>query len=223
MRASIPSGLGINEQSRLLAFLKAKNQPGYFFKSDLGQMCREFGKDSRTVKKYLQLLKGEGFVGEDSKAYYLRTWKYITAIKGFNQQAFEAEINQIKDKKTFEGLLFSAKVTSIGKAIRRGKQVRKRGFTNQGSPSTGLLSRLCQISTGKVSRLKRQASKQGLLEVTKNFLDFGEGSRYTANILKKDERGYFIRDNRITRRGPDSIQSKVLTYRIKNRKNFKGK
>lgn len=220
MRASIPSCLGFDEQSRLLAYLKARNQPGYFFKSELGQICREYGKDSRTVKKYLQSLTREGLLGEDSKAYYLRPWKVISAKKGFNQQAFEAELNQIKDKKEFEGLLFSAKVTSIGKAIRRGKkgQVRHRGFTDQVSPSTGLLSKLCQISTGKVSRLKQQATRQGRLTVTKTFVDFGESSKHAANILKKDSPGYFIRGKRLTRRGSDLMDSKVATYRIKNRK-----
>ena len=77
---SIPSGLPINEASRLLAYLKVRFQPGYFNKSLIGRLCRDYGKDQRTFNKLLKSLIDSGSIGEDQRTYYLRSWKFITAL-----------------------------------------------------------------------------------------------------------------------------------------------
>ena len=219
MRASIPSGLPINEASRLLAYLKVKFQPGYLHKCDIARLCRDYGKDPRTVLGYLKSLKNDGLIGEDSKAYYLRSWKYITAAKGFNLQSFEATLKDIQQKEVFEGRLFAAKVTSIEKAIRKGKRVSERGFTNQVSIPTGFLAESCQVSTGKVSKLK----KSRFVKVSKSFEDHGPGTIHTARILNRECPGVFLKAGRLVKRKSDQIDSKVSTYRIRNRKTKKAK
>jgi hypothetical protein len=214
---SIPAGLPINEASRLLAYLKVKYQPGYFFKKDIHTISGKFGKDKRTVLKLLKALAISQLIGQDEKAYYLRSWKFITEKEGFNQQAFRASLHEIRDRKKFEGLLFGAKVTSIHKAIRKGQKVRKQGFTDQ-SPSSGFLAKACKISQGKVSELKRLASAQGFITVERSFQDHGEGTQLTANILKAEIPGIFLKDGKLMRRKADKIFSKVETFRIKQRK-----
>ena len=221
MRASIPSGLAINEPSRLLAFLKVKFQPGYLHKSDINALAREYGKDPRTISGLLKSLLNDGMIGEDQTSYYLRSWKYMTSTKGFNLQSFEASLTEIKRKEIFEPMLFAAKVTSIGKAIRKGVRVRKQGYTDQIPPSTGLLSKLCKISTGKVSKLKKTASALGLLKVSKTFEDHGPGTAQGVRTLKRENPGLFLRSGRLTKRKSDQIISIVPTFRIRNRKTKK--
>lgn len=216
---SIPSGLPINEASRLLAYLKVRFQPGYFKKSLIGRLCREYGKDQRTFNKLLKSLLNDGLIGEDNKVYYLRSWKFITALHGFNLQSFEASLKEIKDKELFESILFGAKVTSIEKAIRKGKEkVSERGFTNQISIPSGFLAKACQISVGKVSKLKKVASSIGLVSVQKSFEDFGAGTLQTVRIAKREKPGVFLKNGRLTKRKADQIQSSISTYRIRNRK-----
>jgi hypothetical protein len=216
---SIPSGLPINEASRLLAYLKVRFQPGYFNKSLIGRLCREYGKDQRTFTKLLKSLLDDGSIGEDNKAYYLRSWKFITALHGFNLQSFEASLKEIRDKEIFESMLFGAKVTSIEKAIRKGKgKVSERGFTNQISIPSGFLAEACQISVGKVSKLKKVASSIGLVRVQKTFEDHGVGTVHLVRIAKRDNPGIFLKNGRLTKRKSDQILSTISTYRIRNRK-----
>lgn len=216
---SIPSGLPINEASRLLAYLKVRFQPGYFNKSLIGRLCREYGKDQRTFNKILKSLLHDGLIGEDQKAIYLRSWKFITGQKGFNLQSFQASSKEIRDKEIFESMLFGAKVTSIEKAIRKGKgRVSKRGFTDQISIPSGFLAEACQISVGKVSKLKRVASSIGLVSVQKSFEDFGAGTLHSVRIAKREKPGVFLKNGRLTKRKADQIQSTISTYRIRNRK-----
>ena len=222
MRASIPSGLPINEASRLLAYLKVKFQPGYFHKSDISTLARHYGKDLRTYKGLLKSLLKDGLIGEDNKAIYLRSWKYITGVKGFNLQSFETSLKEIRDKEIFETMLFGAKVTSIEKAIRKGKaKERKKGCSDQIAIPTGFLAKACQISTGKVSELKKKASTFGLLSVSKNYQSHGAGNNQTVRILKRDYPGVFLSNGQITKRITDQITSSIPTYRIKNRKSKK--
>lgn len=219
MTASIPSGLAINEASRLLAYLKARFQPGYFHKSFVARLCRDYGKDQRTFKGLLKSLLNDGLIGEDHKVFYLRSWKYVTGAKGLNLQSFEASLKEIRDKEIFESMLFGAKVTSIEKAIRKGRKgVSERGFTNQTNLPTGFLAEACQISQGKVSKLKKTASFLGFVSVSKSFEDHGAGTIQTVKILKRDTPGIFLMAGRIAKRKPDQIQSTISTYRIRNRK-----
>lgn len=219
MKASIPSGLAINEASRLLAYLKVKFQAGYFNKSLVARLCRDYGKDQRTFNGLLKSLLNDGLIGEDQKAYYLRSWKFITGIQSFNLQSFEASLKEIKDKEIFESMLFGAKVTSIEKAIRKGRaKVSERGFTNQIALSSGLLAKACQISLGKVSKLKRVASSLGLVRVSKSFEDHGAGTVQSVRIAKREKPGIFLKKGRLTKRNSDQIQSTISTYRIRNRK-----
>lgn len=213
---SIPAGLPINEASRLLSYCKVKYQPGFMFKSELPTLSRRIGKDQRTVKKLFAELINTGLIGEDSKAFYFRSWKFITAKEGFNTQAFKASLTEIGNKQKFESLLFSAKITGIQKAIRKGR-VRKRGLTDQ-SPSSGFLAKACQISQGKVSELKRLASTHGLITVEKSYSDHGQGTPHTAKILSREMPGIFLKHGRLSRRKADIIHSQVETYRIKSRK-----
>lgn len=222
MKASIPAGLAINESSRLLAYLKVKFQVGYFNKSLVARLCREYGKDQRTFKDLLKSLLNAGLIGEDLKAYYLRSWKFITGTQGFNLQSFKASLREIGDKETFEAMLFGAKVTSITKAIRKGRaKVSPRGFTEQIALSTGLLAKACHISQGKVSKLKNTASSLGLISVTKDFEDHGAGTIQSVRIARREKPGLFLRSGRLTKRCTDQIQSTISTYRIKNRKTKK--
>jgi hypothetical protein len=217
--ASIPAGLPITEEARLLAYLKVKFQPGYFFKSDLPNIARHFGKDPRTVAKLLKSLLDEKLVGQDCKAFYLRSWRHITNELKFNTQAFRASLREIADKEIFECSLFGAKVTSIQKAIRRGRgRAGQRGCTNQTSPSSGFFAKACRVSSGKVSSLKRKAASLGLVQVSKSFEDFGPGSGHAAKILQRERPGIFLRGGRLAKRKPDQIVSAVETFRIKSRK-----
>lgn len=213
---SIPAGLPINEEARLLAYLKLKFQPGYFPKAKLKAVSLSYGIDKRTLKKLLQSLVDSQLIGQDEKAYYLRSWKFITVKEGFNTQAFRVSLHEIRERKKFESLLFAAKITGIQKAIRKGR-VRKQGFTDQ-SPSSGFLAKACQISQGKVSELKRLASTHGLITVEKSYSDHGEGTTQTALILKAEVPGIFLKDGKLVRRKADKINSTIETYRIKNRK-----
>lgn len=223
MRVSIPSGLAINEQSRLLAYLKAKFQPGYFLKCDMRRLSRDYGKDVRTINNTLQTLKHDGLIGEDHKAIYLRSWKYITGQRGFNLQSFETSLGEIRDKEIFESMLFGAKVTSIQKAIRKGMaKVRSKGKrTNQIAIPTGFLAEACHTSVGKVNELKKKASSLGLVSISKSFEDHGVGTAHSVRIARRERPGLFLRSGRLTRRGSDQIMSNVPTYRIRNRKNKK--
>lgn len=185
-------------------------------KSEVKKLARRYGKDKRTLDKYLNSLIKAGLIGECSRAFYFRSWKFITGKQNFNLQSFKASLTEISNKKIFEGLLFGAKVTSIGKAIRRGR-VRERGCTNQ-SPSSGFLAKACKVSQGKVTQLKRKASSLGFATVITGLQDHGEGTALTANILKRDLPGIFLKNGRLKRRQTDNIISAVETFRIKNRK-----
>ncbi len=218
---SIPAGLPINEEARLLAYLKSKFQPGYFAKAKLLAVSRSYGMDKRTLKKLLQSLVDSQLIGQDANAYYLRSWKFITAKAGFNTQAFRASLNEIRERKKFESLLFAAKITGIQKAIRKG-QVRKKGFTDQ-SPSSGFLANACKISQGKVSKLKRHSAARGLITVQRTFSDHGEGTPHTAKIFSREMPGIFLKEGKLVRRKADQIISKVETFRIKGRKQWKTK
>lgn len=221
MKASIPSGLRINERSRLLAYLKVKYPSGFFHKSDLGRLCRIYGKDSRTMTSHLKSLLNSGLIGEDQTAYYLRSWKYITGKELLNTQAFKASLNEIREKEIFEGLLFSAKVTSIQKAFQRGKSssaLKGDARIKECFIPAGFLSGTCGSSVGKVTKLKRIAETQGLITVEKSFEDYGSGTTHTANILRKDIPGVFHYQGTLRRRKADQIISMVPTFRIKNRR-----
>lgn len=223
MKYSIPVGLPISEQYRLLAYLKVKFQPGYFFKCDIGRLARQYGKDKRTFKKLLQSLLNDGLIGEDSKAVYLRSWKYTTMNLKMSLQSFEASPKDIRDKKHFECLQLAAKVTAIEKTIRRGERVREWGCTNQISPSTGLLAKVGGLSAGKVTQLKVKANCSGLIKVSKQFEDLGSGTGLTTKILNGEMPGVFLKDGRLMRRKADKIESTIETYRIKNRKQNESK
>lgn len=223
LSASIPAGLPINEEARLLAYLKVKFQPGYFFKNDLPNIARHFGKDPRTVSKLLKSLSDQNLIGQDGKVIYLRSWRHITQKQKFNSQAFRASLRDIRDKEVFESVLFAAKVTSIQKAIRRGGRAsaEKRGCTSQASPSSGFLAKACRISSGKVSVLKRKAAELGLIQVSKSFENLTETrgiSPGLALMAGPENPGLFIRGQKVFRRKPDDILSAVETFRIKNRK-----
>lgn len=221
LSASIPAGLPISEESRLLAFLKLKYQPGYFFKNDLPNVARYFGKDPRTVSKLLKSLSDQNLIGQDGKTFYLRSWRHITQKQKFNSQAFRASLRDIRDKQKFESALFAAKVASIQKAIRRGRaSVAKRGCTNQCSPSSGFLAKACRVSSGKVSDLKRKAAELGLIQVSKAFENLTETrgiSPGLALMAGPENPGLFIRGKKVFRRKPDEILSAVETFRIKSR------
>lgn len=217
MKASIPAGLAISEDLRLLSYLKVKYQAGYFNKGDLSTLARRYGKDLRTLKSLLNNLLKSALIGEDTEAYYLRSWKFITGSQQFNQQSFKATLSDIRDKGIFEAKLFSAKITSIQKTFRRGGRVREQGFTHQ-SPSTGLLSKMCKISQGKVSELKRKAVAQGFIKVEKLLHDHGPGTVQTAMILSREMPGIFLKEGRLKRRQTDQITSAIETFRIKNRR-----
>lgn len=221
---SIPTGLAINECSRLLAYLKVKFHDGYFLKSQIEKTARLYQKDIRTFKNSLQALIENGLIGQDCKAFYLRSWKFISAKENFNLQSFECSIDQLTNKEKFEVLLFAAKLTSIKKAIRKGMaRVRATGFTDQIAIPTGFLAEACNISTGKVTKLKRQASALRLIEVAKSFEDHGAGTIQTVRIAARESPGLFLCQGRILKRRADQIESKILTYKIKNRKYRKGK
>ncbi len=222
MKNSIPAGLPINEQSRLLAYLKVKFHNGFFFKSDMSRIARVFCKDLRTFKRLLQSLKTDMLIGEDEKAFYLRSWRFITGLKNFNQQSFECSLEQLNKKERFEVILFAAKLTSINKAIRRGAKVRSKGkLTDQIAVPTGFLAKACHVSPGKVTRLKRKASIMGLITVNKSFEDYGPGTAQSAGIAKREDHGIFLKNGRLLKRRPDQIESAIPTYRIKNRKSKK--
>jgi|GEM_PF-5124344 len=222
MKYSIPAGLPINEQSRLLAYLKVKFHDGYFFKKDISRIARIYGKDLRTFKKLLLTLFNEGLIGEDEKTIYLRSWKFITGLKKFNLQSFECSLKNLSDKERFEVMLFSAKVTSIQKAIRKGMaRERLRGGSHQIAIPTGFLAETCKVSTGKVNQLKTKASFIGLIKVSKNYLDHGPGTAQSARIASRETPGIFLKDNRLIKRNADQMESNVLTYRIRNRKTKK--
>lgn len=210
---SIPANLPVTESARFLSFIKVKYQPGYFPKSDLEKLSRQFGKDMRTIQKYLFELKDDGLLGEDDKMIYLRSWKQITGLKKWNSQAFACRLNEITQKKIFECKLFSAKVTGLGKAI-----VRKKGMHKSIGFPTGLLSKVFKLSTGKVSRLKKQAQDHRFLKVEKKYTDFGAGTWQEAGMLNKENPGHFVYKGEIKKRETDIITSGVLTYRIKNRR-----
>lgn len=215
---SIPAGLPINEEARLLAYLKLKFQPGYFPKAKLKAVSLSYGIDKRTLKKLLQSLVDSQLIGQDEKSYYLRSWKFITVKEGFNTQAFRVSLHEIRERKKFESLLFAAKITGIQKAIRRGVRERKQGCSNQIAPSSGFLAKACQISQGKVSELKRLASTHRLITVEKSYSDHGQGTPHTAKILSREMPGIFLKHGRLSRRKADIIHSQVETYRIKSRK-----
>ncbi|MBX2944097.1 MAG: hypothetical protein KF860_17335 [Cyclobacteriaceae bacterium] len=220
---SIPAGLPISEQARLLSYCKAKYQPGFMFKSELPTLARRIGKDQRTVKRLFAELTNDGLIGQDSKAYYFRSWKFITAKEGFNTQAFRASLSEISSKQEFECLLFGAKITGIEKAFRRAK----RSSAGKGDARiseqipSGFLANACKISQGKVSELKRIASAQGVITVERSFTDHGAGTTQTAQILKREMPGIFLKEGRLKRRKADQIISNVETFRIKNRKTYK--
>lgn len=221
MKASIPSGLKLNEPSRLLAYLKVKYPEGFFFKSDLKRLCRLYGKDSRTVSKYLKSFLTNGLIGEDQKVYYLRSWKFITGKEFLNTQAFKASLSEIKDQKKFEGLLFAAKITSIQKAFQRGKSssaIKGDARIKEFFIPAGFLSGCFGSSVGKVTQLKRNAAAQRFISVEKAYEDFGSGTTDTANILSREIPGVFLKEGRLKRRKADQIISNVETFRIKNRK-----
>jgi hypothetical protein len=216
MTYSIPCSIPINEAYRLLAYLKCKYQPGFIRKEEIKNLCRLFGKDKRTIARLLKTLKEENLIGENQNKYFLRSWKFITLIKGFNLQSFSISLKEIRNKKKFEAILFSSKVTSLQKAIRRGL-VRKKGCTFQ-SPSTGLLAKSCSISHGKVTQLQRIAEAYNLLSIEKQFEVFGNSTIEGIKILRKEVPGVFLKDGLIKRRTIDKIESRINTYRIKNRK-----
>lgn len=222
-RSSIPVSLPINESTRLLAYLKTKFHPGFVFKADMRRLCREYGKDPRTMAKLLKTLLDDGAIGQDQKAVYLRSWRYITGVKSFNLQSLELSLNEIKKKEVFEGKLFGAKITALQKITRREKgRVRRLGNnTDQSSLSSGFLAKSCQVSVGKVNKLKRKASQLGLVKVTKSFEDHGAGTDKTVRIAKRENPGLFLRAGRLTKRKPDQFTSEVPTYRIPNRKTHK--
>jgi len=221
MKSSIPSGLMINERSRLLAYLKVKYPAGFFHKSDLGRLCRIYGKDPRTITTHLKGLLNSGLIGEDQTAYYLRSWKFITGKELLNTQAFKASLDEIKEKEIFEGLLFSAKVTSIQKAFQRGKSssaLKGDARIKECFIPAGFLSGTCGSSVGKVTKLKRIATALGYIDIEKSFEDHGLGTQQSARILRSEVPGIFLKEGRLKRRKADQVISKVETFRIKNRK-----
>ena len=174
---------------------------------------------AKSFNKLLQSLLNDSLIGQDGNNFYLRSWKFITNESNFNLQSFEASLKEIRVKEIFESMLLAAKATSISKAIRKGKEkVSERGFTNQISISSGFLAEACQVSQGKVSKLKKVASSLGFLSVQKSFEDFGKGNNHTIRILKRETPGLFLRSGRIAKRNSDQINSTVSTYRIRNRK-----
>lgn len=219
MVASIPAGLAINEPMRLLAYLKATNQPGYIHKCDISRLCRTYGKDPRTINKYLKTLYKLGLIGLNEGTYFLRSWRFISLDQKFNSQAFKISAKQIRDKKTFEAKLLGAKVTSIQKAFRRGKSssaVKGDARIKEQIPS-GFLGGACNVSQGKVTQLKRMAVNMGFLKVERCFQDLGAGTTHSKNILSRELSGLFIRDGNIKRRLPDKLISSTQTFRIKKR------
>lgn len=218
--ASIPAGLAIREDLRLLTFLKAKYQPGFILKSDLSTLARHFGKDIRTINKLLSDLVKSALIGQDQKAYYLRSWRFITGRLQMNLQAFKATIAEIRDKDLFESKLLAAKVTSLQKTFRRRKEkapVSEWGFTHQRA-SSGILSKVCQVSNGKISNLKRKAVRKGFITVEKSLEDYGPGTAESARILSREMPGVFLKEGRLKRRQTDQITSNIETFRIRNRR-----
>jgi hypothetical protein len=190
------------------------------------RLGRHFGKDKRTIQKLIRGLLNDGFMGQDSIRYFLRNATFITARLGVGTRAFHCTTEQIRDKKTFEGLLFAARVDFMSRYYRRkriSESAKHRGCTIQiaktATPfNTGLLKESFQISTGKITQIKRFAALKGFLKVRKTFTPIAPGSAHTATLLLDELPGVFSRDGILVRRASDEIESFISTFRIKGRR-----
>lgn len=219
---NIPAGLPIKEHFRLLAYLKNEYKNGFFDKGRLGVISKAMNKDKRTVLKDLSKLLDEGLIGEDETIIYLRKWSFILSkIKSKTIQAIRMQPNELTNKTLFELILFSAKIKVIEKAAKFRSRELSWGCSNQIEISTGLLSSICNISFGKVSKIKQLANNQGFIKSEKNITLLETSPIYLKYI--GDISGVFIRGGKVFKRGIDKIISFSETYKKRNWKSYKPK
>jgi hypothetical protein len=223
-QSSIPIGLNISENFRLLCYLKTKYKPGYFHKSEIERLSRIYKKDSRTFKKLLRSLLDARLIGENQSTIFLRSWKFISNKLQIGTRAFSSSLTEMQDKKLFEAKQFAAKVEWLTRHFRKKDRTNERALTrgcsNQIASSipSGYLVEAVQASAGKIVNLKRIAALKGFLIITKTFTPICAGSEQAANLLNDQFPGCFVKDGVIVRRAADAFKSLVLSYRIKNRK-----
>lgn len=216
---NIPVGLPINERFRFLSYIKSVYKVGYLSKAQLTTLSKRFNKDQRTVIKYLNLLIDEGFVGEDEGNIYMRKWAFIlNKLDSESLQSFSLGVSDIINKELFEARLLSAKVRAIRKAASYISKEQSWGSSYQIDISTGLLSSICKVSFGKISKLKQLAHNQGLIEVKKQFTYFDSHPRNVKYF--GEHKGLFVTpQGKIYKREIDKILSNEKTRKIKNWKN----
>lgn len=189
---------------------------------------RQYGKDPRTIQKLISELIDGGFMGENERTYFPRNARVITSRLGIGTRAFHCTADQIRDKKTFEGLLFAARVDFMNRYYRRkrrGESAKQGRCTAQTAKiatplNTGLLKESFQISTGKIHKVKQTAAFKGFVYVKKTFTQIAPGSAHAASILQDEMPGVFSREGVLVRRGSDEIESFISTFRIKRRKSW---
>lgn len=222
---SIPAQLPISESFRFLCYLKAKYRAGFFHKSDMGTVCRTYGKDKRTAQKLISELITGGFIGENERTYFLRRFSRITGIMGIGCRAFRASISEIRNRETFEAKQLAARADYLNRYYRRKRAglsaVNGRGTNPKTLPlPSGLLSETLSISVGKVTKIKRIAVNEGFLKVLKSFKPIAPGGTHAANILQDELPGVFSRDGVLVRREADTLESSLQTFRIKARRSI---
>jgi hypothetical protein len=205
--------------------MKAVHVAGYIHKCDMPTLCRRYGKDPRTVNKLICELITAGFIGENERTYFLRNGKFITNRLRIGTRAFKCSPDEIRDRKVFESKLFAARVDYLNRYYTRKhrRESMKKGRCAPQIPplnnlSTGLLSKVLNTSTGKISTLKRISASNGFLQVKKSFIPIALGSSYAASLIQAEFPGVFSRDGVLVRRSVDALESRVITCRIKRRK-----
>ena len=209
----IPAAIPIHEDFRILAYMKSKFKVGYFPKLQLRDVSKAMKKDKRTITKAIHRLLERNLIGVDEMMIYLRSWRYIlNDIEARTFQAFQVNESELISKKVFESTLLSAKIKVLQKANRLASRERTRTRSYQIECPTGSLSALCDISAGKVSKLKQQSKNQRLIKIEPQFKILYED--ISPTILKYIEvPGAFYCDGNIFQRRPDLLSSNILTFK----------
>lgn len=214
--------------------------PGYTYlnKRQISNLSAYLKRNDRTVRRYLQYLESIGWIAPNGKVYTVKSWKRVFQIMGFEYvSGVECNITKVEDPQAFYAGIVLGRLSNFQRYKRNGSDKEKSAILSQCAPNQSIrskffpiadraLAQILDISPSKANKIKKQAYKQGYIDLKYNFYPYqlnGKPLKVTAinkPLFKKifDDVGHKMR---IDKTGRVSIQdSDLIRAKLRYKKSW---
>lgn len=170
--------------------------PGHTYLNNrqISVLSAYLNRSHRTVRRHLQYLEKIGWIEPHGKVYIIKSWQRVFHLMGF-QYVIGVEINPtvIKNPQAFFAGVVLGRLTNFQNYKRnstgKGKSAilsqgasAKPGYSNYFPVADRALASILEISHSKANKLKKQAYKNGYIELKYNFYPY----ELNGNFIKVD-------------------------------------